>query len=130
MRTNAEKIAIVEEARQPGRSVAETARKYGVNANLIFGWTRLHKRGLLAQWREPAKLLPVKVREAHKLPAPPTAAAAALSPDPTPLRAQQQDSSHPEARLRTARRGVPALEDPHLHAPGTLKCSLLTHSIS
>jgi transposase-like protein len=44
MRTNAEKVAIVEEAQQPGRSVAEVARKYGVNANLIFGWTRLHKR--------------------------------------------------------------------------------------
>lgn len=101
MRTNAEKIAIVEEARQPGRSVAETARKYGVNANLIFGWTRLHKRGLLAQCREPAKLLPVKVREAHKLPAPPTAAAAALSPDPTPLPADALEILFPNgARMR------------------------------
>jgi transposase-like protein len=46
MRTNAEKVTIVEEVQQPGRSVAEVAREYGVNANLIFGWTRLHKRGL------------------------------------------------------------------------------------
>ena len=83
MRTNTEKIAIVEEARQPGRSVAETARKYGVNANLIFGWTRLHKRGLLAQCREPAKLLPVKVREARKVAAPPITAEPAVSSSPT-----------------------------------------------
>ena len=85
MRTNAEKIAIVEESQQPGRSVAETARKYGVNANLIFGWTRLHKRGLLAQCREPAKLLPVKVREARKVAAPPIASEPAVSSRPTGL---------------------------------------------
>jgi transposase len=101
MRTNAEKIAIVEEAQQPGRSVAETARKYGVNANLIFGWTRLHKRGLLAQCREPAKLLPVKVREARKVAAPPITAAAALSSDPTPLPVEALEILFPNgARMR------------------------------
>lgn len=66
MRTNAEKVAIVEEAQQPGRSVAEVARKYGVNANLIFGWKRLHMRGLLVQCREPAKWLPVKIRQPRR----------------------------------------------------------------
>jgi len=81
MRTNAEKVAIVEEAQQPGRSVAEVARKYGVNANLIFGWTRLHRRGLLVQCREPAKLLPVKIRQPRRLRAsPPDGSWVAVAP--------------------------------------------------
>jgi len=81
MRTNAEKVAIVEEAQQPGRSVAEVARKYGINANLIFGWTRLHKRGLLVQCREPAKLLPVKIRQPRRPRAsPPDSSLVAVAP--------------------------------------------------
>ena len=52
---------IVAEAMVPGASVAAVARKHGVNANLLFGWRRLHKRGLLEQCREPASLLPVTV---------------------------------------------------------------------
>jgi transposase-like protein len=54
LRTNEEKRQIVAEAMVPGASVAAVARKHGVNANLLFGWRRLHKRGLLEQCREPA----------------------------------------------------------------------------
>ena len=63
MRTAAEKIAIVEEASRPGASVSTVARKHGVNANLVFGWIRLHRRGLLQTQRQgkPAPLLPVKI---------------------------------------------------------------------
>lgn len=63
MRTLAEKLAIIEEASQPGASVALVARKHGVNANLLFGWLRLHRRGLLTGQRHgtAAPLLPVKV---------------------------------------------------------------------
>lgn len=63
MRTIEEKLAIVEEATQPGASVALVARKHGVNANLVFGWARLHRRGLLQEQRhgKPAPLLPVKI---------------------------------------------------------------------
>jgi transposase len=61
MRTNEDKRRIVEEALVPGASVAAIARKHGVNANLLFGWRRLYKQGLLEQCREPATLLPVKV---------------------------------------------------------------------
>lgn len=52
MRTAAEKIAIVEEASQPGASVSTVARKHGVNANLVFGRIRLHRRGLLMTQRQ------------------------------------------------------------------------------
>ena len=59
MRTNEEKRRIVEEALVPGASVAAVARRHGVNANLLFGWRRLHKQGLLERSREPAvPLLP------------------------------------------------------------------------
>lgn len=62
MRTNEEKRRIVEEALLPGASVAAVARRHGVNANLLFGWRRLHKQGLLQRSREPAvPLLPVQV---------------------------------------------------------------------
>lgn len=63
MRTLEEKLEIVREASQPGASVAQVARKHGVNANLVFGWLRLHRRGLLESGRhaKPAPLLPVKI---------------------------------------------------------------------
>ena len=64
MRTLEEKQKIVAEAMQPGVSVAAVARAHGVNANLLFGWCRLHRRGLLdpAGAATPA-MLPVKITE-------------------------------------------------------------------
>jgi transposase len=62
-RTNAEKRRIVEEALTGEASVAEVARRNGVNANLLFNWRRLYRQGLLDQCREPAPttLVPVRV---------------------------------------------------------------------
>jgi transposase len=57
-----EKLRIVEEANQLGASVSAVALRNGVNANVLFGWRRLHRRGLLERQRERApRLLPVKV---------------------------------------------------------------------
>lgn len=64
MRSFEEKRRIVEEASVPGASVAAVARRHGVNANLLFGWRRLHRQGLLEQCREPAMLLPVSIAPA------------------------------------------------------------------
>lgn len=63
LRTNAEKRRIVEEALSGKESVAAVARRYGVNANLLFNWRKLYRQGLLEQCREPAPaaLVPVKV---------------------------------------------------------------------
>jgi len=63
MRSNAEKRQIVEETFVEGVSVAAVARRHDLNANLLFGWRRLYRQGLLDQCREPtsAKLLPVQV---------------------------------------------------------------------
>src|SRR5438046_10731370 len=49
-RTVEEKRRIVEEALEPGASLARVARVHGVNANQLFGWRRLY-----LQWQpEPA----------------------------------------------------------------------------
>ena len=63
-RTVEEKIRIVEESLQAGASAAEVARRYEINANLLFGWRRQHEQGLLRGHRRrttAAKLVPVKM---------------------------------------------------------------------
>jgi transposase len=65
-RTVEEKIRIVTESRMLGASVAEVARRHGVNANQIFTWRLQQEQGVLGRRRRgrPAavKLLPVQVR--------------------------------------------------------------------
>jgi transposase len=59
-----EKIAMVMESQQPGASVAEVARRHGVNANVLFLWRRLHGRGLLESHTRRGsgrRLVPVKL---------------------------------------------------------------------
>ena len=62
-----EKARIVRETLRPGVSVAEVARRHALNANLLFGWRRLHQRGLLGSGSEPpsTRLVPVKVTSAE-----------------------------------------------------------------
>jgi transposase len=61
-RTVEEKRRIVEEALQPGASVARVARAHGVNANQLFGWRRLYQQGRLERKAEGTpNLLPVRV---------------------------------------------------------------------
>lgn|SRR5688572_468302 len=73
-----EKLRIVAEANQPGASVSAVALRNGVNANVLFGWRRLHRRGLLERQRDVApRLLPVKVTMATLTPSERTTAPAA-----------------------------------------------------
>ena len=44
MRTVEEKTKIVKETLVPGVSVAEVARRHGVNANLLFTWRRQYRK--------------------------------------------------------------------------------------
>ena len=62
-RTLEQKLQVVAEASVPGASVAEVARRHGINANLVFGWRRQHELGVLEQHTRQVKLLPVQVRE-------------------------------------------------------------------
>ena len=76
-RTVEEKIQIVTESRLPGASVAEVARRHGVNANQVFTWRLQQEQGVLGRRKRgrPAavRLLPVQVRdEVRKPPAEPS----------------------------------------------------------
>lgn len=73
-RTVEEKIQIVTQSRMPEASVAEVARRHGVNANQVFTWRLQQEQGVLGRRKRgrPAavKLLPVQVRsEAQEPPA-------------------------------------------------------------
>ena len=79
LRTAEEKLRIVRETLVAGASVAEVARRHGVNANLLFSWRRLHEQGVLAERTRPpraAKMLPVRIAAPSALPS--TAAAPAI----------------------------------------------------
>ncbi len=46
-----EKREICAQAMTPGMSVAQVARRYAVNANLIFKWLQHRDRPVMALWR-------------------------------------------------------------------------------
>jgi len=87
-RTIEEKRQIVEETLTPGASVPVVARKYEVNANLLFCWRRLYQQGLL------------EVRDAG-------VAMAMLPVTQAPVRKRQVSRTKPAAasRVRRAARG-------------------------
>jgi transposase len=58
-----DKLRVVAEARGRGASVAEVARRHGINANLVFNWRRQHQQGVLEEHTRQVKLLPVHVTE-------------------------------------------------------------------
>ena len=58
------KLQIVQETLAPGASVARVARAHGVNANQVFTWRRLYRRGLLKSGKIATPgLLAVRVAE-------------------------------------------------------------------
>lgn len=58
LRSMEEKRRIVEEVLRGEESVASIARRYEVNANLVFHWKRLYQKGLL---ESRTALMPVKI---------------------------------------------------------------------
>jgi transposase len=69
MHTLEAKRRIVAEACAPDASVAEVARRHGINANLVFSWRRQHQQGVLEEHTRRTKLLAVQVTD----PVPPPA---------------------------------------------------------
>lgn len=55
------KREIVEAALAPGASVSVVARRYDVNANLVFGWRKRYREGSLASVDAMAPLMMVPV---------------------------------------------------------------------
>src|SRR5690606_36325996 len=72
LRSMEEKRRIVEEVLRGEESVAAIARRYEVNANLVFHWTRLHDEGLL---ESRTALVPVKILKKGSRPALPSRSA-------------------------------------------------------
>ena len=63
-RSIAEKRKIVEQAMQPGASIARVAREHGVNANMVHYWRNLYRQGRLGEKPiDSIRLLPVSVKE-------------------------------------------------------------------
>ena len=88
--TVAEKRAMIEETQVRGTSVAEVAQRHGINANVVFGWRRLHKHGLLngeAVVNAPP-LLPVQLTTPTVVPSEPV-----VTPEPVRRRRRDRDSS-------------------------------------
>lgn len=69
-----EKRRIVEETRVKGASVSSVARRHEVNANQVFAWRQLYRRGLLVPEVAPdrAEMLPVRVSTPTVLPTKPS----------------------------------------------------------
>jgi transposase len=65
-----EKRRIVEETHVKGASVSSVARRHEVNANQVFAWRQLYRRGLLDAKAAPEKteMLPVRVSTPTVLP--------------------------------------------------------------
>jgi transposase len=58
------KQRIIAESFAPGASVAEVARRYGPNANMLFTWRRRERPAVDDGAGEPANIVPVRVVEA------------------------------------------------------------------
>lgn len=79
-----EKRSICEQTRTPGVSVAQVARRYAMNANLIHKWLRDPRftPDEVAAETEAAEFLPIEIEGVPalpELPAPPTVSGAPLS---------------------------------------------------
>ena len=65
------KQQMVEESFQPQTSVARVAREHGINANQLFAWRRLYRRGQLGtptRSAPAAPLLPVRISDSEAAP--------------------------------------------------------------
>jgi len=66
VRSDAEKVRIVEALMKPDASVLEISTRYGVHTSLLYRWRRQHQQGLLkgrGRSARAARLIPVSIRE-------------------------------------------------------------------
>ena len=61
--TDEEKRTVCAQARLPGVSVSQVARRYDVNANLVFTWLRDPRFAPREAAADPARFLPVEIVE-------------------------------------------------------------------
>jgi transposase len=72
--TDDEKRMVCAQTRVPGVSVSQVARRYDVNANLVFTWLRDPRFAPGGSAEEPARFLPVEVVAGHLCDKPATGA--------------------------------------------------------
>jgi transposase len=119
-----ERLEIVQESLAPGATVAGVARARGVNANQVFNWRLLYRRGLLGGERQPAALLPVTVTEAEAPVATPyTQAQHECAPVTAPRSTPASDVPIAAARSQGQRECAPGV-GPNSTPPGTIHIQL------
>jgi transposase len=113
-----ERRQIVEETLAPGASVARVARAHDVNANQVFYWRTLYRRGRLGGAAAGAALLPVTISDATV--SEPLAATASRGHTIAP-------QSAPDAERRKAAPGTIHIQLPtaQLRVEGTADASTL-----
>lgn len=113
-----ERRQIVEETLVPGASVARVARAHGVNANQVFYWRTLYRRGRLGGEAARVALLPVTISDTAMSEAP----AATASPS-RPIAPE----SAPDPERRKAAPGTIHIQLPkaQLRIEGTADASTL-----
>lgn len=80
--TAEEKARVVEECSRPGASVSQVARRYDINANLVFTWRRQLRRPLARMVEGPALVAVELVDEAPAWDAPAAPVLTDASPGP------------------------------------------------
>lgn len=66
IRSDTQKVKIVEALMKPGASVLEISARYGVHTSLLYRWRRQHEQRLLSSGSRSARaarLIPVSVRQ-------------------------------------------------------------------
>ncbi|MBX5463888.1 MAG: transposase [Steroidobacteraceae bacterium] len=83
LRSDVEKVKIVEALMKPGASGPEISARYGVHTSLLYRWRRQHEQGLLAskgRSARTARLIPVSIGDSSPKQADPMAVDAVRSP--------------------------------------------------
>ncbi len=96
------KINLVEQALQPGVSIAKLARDNGINDNLLFNWRQLYRQG---KFGVQPKLPATKQAELLAV----TLTTEPTRTPPTPVEPVTCDIEFPGARLRLAGNLTPVL---------------------
>jgi transposase len=69
IRSDAQKVKIVEALMKSGASILEISARYGVHTSLLYRWRRQHQQGLLrsrGRSARAARLIPVSIRESSR----------------------------------------------------------------
>ena len=64
--TTEQKLALLDEADQPGQSVALVARKHGISPSVMFRWRQLREQGAISGLKADEPLVPASEMKAAR----------------------------------------------------------------